>query len=144
MQCIVNCFSFSLNPLPKEELKAYKSLEFHNQFASGWIKEVKLKLFLNYLFKLPWLLDGSVRNIFPSSFDCSILIRCIAFIASDKIPERNGSNQLLWAMTILFTSVSPIYLADEFHFLFLLFLHLRPTHAEWCNLVCVCGVFVND
>ena len=91
MQCIVNCFSFSLNPLTKEELKAYKSLEFHNQFASGWVKEVKLKLFLNYLFKLPWLLDGSVRNVFPSSFDCSILIRCIAFIASDKIPERNGS-----------------------------------------------------
>ena len=25
-------------------------------------------LFLNYLLKLPWLLDGSVRNIFLSSF----------------------------------------------------------------------------
>ena len=51
-----------------EELKAYEILESYNQFASGWVKEVKTKLFLNYLLKLPWLLDGLVGNVFPSSF----------------------------------------------------------------------------
>ena len=70
-----------MSPLTKEELKVYESLDSYNQFASGWVKEVKIKLLLNYLLKLPWLLDGSVR----------ILIRCIAFIASAKTPTRNGS-----------------------------------------------------
>ena len=42
---IVNYFLFSLSPLTKEELKAYKSLDSYNQFVSGWIKEVKGKLF---------------------------------------------------------------------------------------------------
>ena len=60
---IVDYFSFSLCPLTKEELKAYESLESYNLFASGLVKEVKIKLFLNYLLKLPWLLDGSVRNV---------------------------------------------------------------------------------
>ena len=80
-----------MSPLTKEELKAYENLESYNQFTSGWVKEVKIKLFLNYLLKLPWLLDGSVRNVFLSPFYCSILIRCIVFIASGKIPEREGS-----------------------------------------------------
>ena len=31
--------------------------------------EVKIKVFLNYLLELPWLLDGSVRNVFRSSFN---------------------------------------------------------------------------
>ena len=74
-----------MSPLTKEESKAYESLEFYNQFVSGLVKEVKIKLFLNYLLKLPWLLDGSVHNVFPSSFYCSILIRCIVFIASATI-----------------------------------------------------------
>ena len=42
---IVNYFLFSLSPLTKEELKAYKSLDSYNQFVSGWVKEVKTKLF---------------------------------------------------------------------------------------------------
>ena len=42
--------------------------------------------------KLPWLLDGSVRNVFPSSLYCLILIRCIVFIASAKIREREGNS----------------------------------------------------
>ena len=46
---IVNYFLFSLSPLTKEELKAYQSLEYYNQFTSGWVEEVKIKLF----FKLP-------------------------------------------------------------------------------------------
>ena len=54
----VNYFLFILNPLTKEELKAYEILESYSQFASGWVKEVKIKVFLNYLLKLPWLLDG--------------------------------------------------------------------------------------
>ena len=37
-------------------------------FMSGWVKEVKIKLFLNYLLKLPWLLAGSVRNQGGHSF----------------------------------------------------------------------------
>ena len=39
---------------------------------------------------MPWLLDGSVRNVVRSSFFCSKLIRCIVF-ASAKIPERDGN-----------------------------------------------------
>ena len=46
---VLNYFLFSLSPLTKEGLKAYKSLESYNQFASGWVKEVKIKLFLNHL-----------------------------------------------------------------------------------------------
>ena len=42
---IVNYFLFSLSPLTKEELKAYKNLDSYNQFVSGWVKEVKTKLF---------------------------------------------------------------------------------------------------
>ena len=48
--------------------------------------------------------------------------------------------QILWTITwLLVTSVSLFYRADEFHFLFLLSLLLRPTQqwAVWCNLVCV-------
>ena len=86
-----NCFLFSLSPLTKKELKAYESLQSYILLASGWVKEVKIKLFLNYLLKLSWLLDRSARNLFPSPFYCSILIRCIVFIALAKILERKGS-----------------------------------------------------
>ena len=54
----------------------------------------KIKPFLNYLLKLPWLLDGSVCNVFPSSFYASILIRCIVFIVSAKIQEHEGNTLL--------------------------------------------------
>ena len=54
--------------MTKDELKAYENLESYNQFASGSVKEVKMKVLLNYLLKLPWLLDGSVRRVFRSSF----------------------------------------------------------------------------
>ena len=53
----------------------------------------KNKTSFKQLLKLPWLLDGSVRNVLPSSFYCLILIRCIVFIASAKISEREGINQ---------------------------------------------------
>ena len=42
---IANYFLFSLSPLTEEELRVYKSLDFCNQSVSGWIKEVKTKLF---------------------------------------------------------------------------------------------------
>ena len=77
--------------MTKKELKTYESLESYNQFASEWVKEVKIKVLLNYLLKLPCLLDRSVRNVFRSSFHGSILIRCIVFIASTKILEREVS-----------------------------------------------------
>ena len=67
---IVNYFLFSLSPLTEEELKPYEGLESYNQFTSRWVKEVKIKLFLNYLLKLYWLLDGLVHNVFPSPFYC--------------------------------------------------------------------------
>ena len=54
--------------MTKEELKAYESLESYNQFALGWPKELKIKVFLNHLLKISRLLDGLVRNVFPSSF----------------------------------------------------------------------------
>ena len=80
-----------MSPLTKEELKAFESLESYNQFTSGWIKEVKIKLFLNYLLKLPRLLDRSVRNVSPSPFYFLILITYIVFIVSAEIPEHEGS-----------------------------------------------------
>ena len=80
-----------VSPLTKKELKVHESLESYNQFASWWVKGVKIKLFLNYLLKLPWLLDGSVQNVFPSPFYFLVLIRCIVFLGSAKIPEREGS-----------------------------------------------------
>ena len=43
---IVNYFLFSLSPLTKEGLKMYESLESYNQLSSGWVKELKIKLFL--------------------------------------------------------------------------------------------------
>ena len=125
-------------------MKADKGLESYNQFALGCVKEVEIKLFLKYLFKLSWLLDGSVHNVFPSPFYCLILISWIVFIALAKVPERQGEYliiQLLWTIAqLLVTSVSPIYLVGEFHFLYLLFLHLRPSYAaasRLFNLVCV-------
>ena len=114
--------------------KAYEILGSYNQFASGWVKKVKIKLFLNYLMKLPWLLDGSVYNVFPSPFHCSILIKCTAFIALAKIPEREVA-----IARQLIASVNPIYLVDEFHSLFLLFIPLRTTQQRWAgwrDLVC--------
>ena len=134
---IVNYFLFSLSPLTKEELKMYKVLESYNKFAWGWVKEVKIKRSLNYLLKLPWLLDGSAHNVFPSLFYCLILIRYIVFIALAKISERKES---MGNCQLSITSVSPIYVVDEFNFLFPLFLLLRPTQqrAGWHNLVCMC------
>ena len=132
-----------MSPLTKEELKFHKILESYSQFAPRWVKEVKIKLFLNYPLKLPWLLDGSVRNVFFSPFCFSILIRCIVFIGLAKFPERKGSilpssfyGQL---PNYLDPTVSPIYLVDDFYFSFLLFLLLRPSQqrAGWHNLVCV-------
>ena len=107
----------------------------------------KAKLFLNHLLKFSWLLDGSVRNIFPSSFYCSILIRCFVFIASAKI-QKLGEHlaiQLLLAR-LLTTSVTPINIVDEFQFLFLLFIPVRSTQqrAGSRNLGCVECSFVND
>ena len=34
-----------MGPLTKTELKVYKSLESYNQFISGRVKEIKMKLF---------------------------------------------------------------------------------------------------
>ena len=116
-----------MSPLTKEKLKGYESCETYNQFASGRVKEVKIKLFLNYLTKLPWLLDGLLGNVFPSSFYCSILKMCIVFIASAKIPARKGSISSSSFARLFITSVSPIYLVDEFHVLLLLFVPVRTT-----------------
>ena len=121
-------------------MKAYESLESYNEFTIGWVKKLKLKQFLNCLLKLPWLFDRSVRDMFPSPFYCSILIK---FCANQVFDTNQALCLLLWLksrsamgasrhpasmgnyLTILVTSVSPIYLVDEFHFLFLLFLPLR-------------------
>ena len=43
---IVNYFLFSLSPRTKEELKACKSLDSYNLFASGWVKEAKIIAFM--------------------------------------------------------------------------------------------------
>ena len=55
------------------------------------VQESKNKTVFKYPLKLPWLLDGTVRNLFLSPFYCLILIRCIVFIALGQIPEGEGS-----------------------------------------------------
>ena len=60
---IVNYFLFAPSPLTKEQLKAYKSLESYNQFASGWMKDVWVKLFKNNMF-----LHGRVSYTFFALF----------------------------------------------------------------------------
>ena len=52
---IVNYFLFAPSPLTKDQLKAYKALESYNQFVSGWVKDVGVKEFGNYV-----LLNGRV------------------------------------------------------------------------------------
>ena len=77
----------------------------------------KKKRFSNYLLKLPWLFDGSVRNVFPSTFYCST--RCIEFIAPGKFPEREETFRhpaLMGNCPTVVTRVSPIYQVDEFDF----------------------------
>ena len=44
---IVNHSLFAPSPLLKEQLKAYESLESYKHFASGWVKDVGVKLFKN-------------------------------------------------------------------------------------------------
>ena len=56
---IVNYFLFAPSPLTKEQLKAYKSLESFNQFVSGWMKDVRIKLIKNNM-----LLHGRVSYAF--------------------------------------------------------------------------------
>ena len=60
---IVNYFLFAPSPLTKEQLKAYKSLESYNQFVSGWVKDVGVKLFQNNI-----LLHGRVSYTFFTLF----------------------------------------------------------------------------
>ena len=85
---IVNYFLFSLSLLIEEELKAYKKVwsSAIRSYQDGSRKQKQ-----NCLEKLPWLLDESVPNLFPSSCFFSILISSIVFIALAKIPEREGS-----------------------------------------------------
>ena len=77
-----------MSQLNNEELKVYQSLEPYNQFTSGWVKEVGIKLLLNYHLKLPWLLNGSVGIMY---FLCAVRYRCIVHCALGKIPERKGA-----------------------------------------------------
>ena len=125
---IVNYFLFSLSLLNKEELKANESLKPYNQFTSGWVNKVKTKLFLNCLLKLPWLLEGSVRNVFPSSFCYLILIRCIVFTATynqftsrwvNKVKTKLSLNCLLKLPQLLERSVRNV-LPSSFCYLILI------------------------
>ena len=98
-----NYFLFSLSPLTKEELKAYQSLESYDQFTPGWVKEVKI--FLNYLLKLPWLFYGSVRDAFSSPFYCSIGIGalCSLLRVNSQSARKYFTIQLLWAIVRLWS-----------------------------------------
>ena len=67
---IVTYFLFSLSLLNKGELKAHESLKSYNQFVSRWVKEVKTKLFLNWLLKLPWSGQCVMYLLFHSTIRC--------------------------------------------------------------------------
>ena len=72
----------------------FGSLQTFGVLQSVFIRmgqRTKNKTVFNHLLQLPWLLDGSVRNVFASSFQYSIQIRCIVFIVTAKIPECKGS-----------------------------------------------------
>lgn len=82
--CIVNCLVFSSSFATLEEMKAYKSLESHNYFTSGWVKTLSAKrlqgekvlllgdvgcsprfpcriLFITFR-GIPWLVSGACRR----------------------------------------------------------------------------------
>ena len=59
---IVNYFLFAPSPLTKDQLKAYKPLDSYNQFVSGWIINVGVKLFEKYV-----LIHGRVGYLIFSS-----------------------------------------------------------------------------
>ena len=78
---IVDYFLFLLSPLTKKEQKAcqvgvLQSVHIRIGQASK-NKTVLFKTVLNYLLKLPWLLDGSAWNAFPSPFYCSMWVHCV-------------------------------------------------------------------
>ena len=111
----------------------------------------KMKLFLNYLLKLSWLLDGSVRNVFPSPFYCSILIWCIcvycfARLASGSARLASRHPAFMGNYPTISHKCSPyIYLVDEFHFCpFCSFSSDHLDSSEPVGVKCVCGVFTDD
>ena len=114
-------------------LEAYNSLVSYNQFTSVWVKEVEIKLFLNYLLKLPWFLLG--QYVMHFLLYSTVRYRYIVFITLGKLLKREEAFHhpaFMGNCLALVTSVSPMYLVDEFHFLFLLFLtlSLRPTQQQ--------------
>ena len=114
-------------------LEAYNSLVSYNQFLSGWVKEVQIKLFLNYLLKLlRFFLGQYVMHFLLYS---TVRYRYIVFITLGKFLEHEEAFHhpaFIGNCLALVTSLSPIYLVDEFHFLFLLLLtlSLRPTQQR--------------
>ena len=54
------------------------------------VTEVKIKLF-KLAVEITLVIGRISTQCIPSSFYCLILIRCIVFIASAKISEREGS-----------------------------------------------------
>ena len=73
------------------------------------------------------------------------LIRCIVFIALAKIPEREGSIQLLWAITIFISHKYQPYLHSRWVPVFVPAVHFPQTSQQrvaWRYLVF--GVFADD
>ena len=54
--CLFNYIFIESTDRRIEKVPTYKSFECYNHFESRWLKEVKMKLLLYYLLKLPWLL----------------------------------------------------------------------------------------
>ena len=100
------------------------------------------------MLKLPWLFDGSTHNVSPYSFYCSILIMCIVFIASVKIPERKGSispSSFYGQLHTISHKCWPYLPSRWVPFFVSAVPSLRPIQhrAGWRNILW-CGVFVDD
>ena len=59
--CLFNYIFIESTDWRIEKVHTYKSVECYNHFKSGRLKELKMKLLLYHLLKLPWLL-GWIRT----------------------------------------------------------------------------------
>ena len=135
-----------MSPLTKEGLKAYGSLESYSPFASGWVKEVKIKLFF-YTTCWNYLGCWTVQYVmyFLLHFTIWYKLRALYLLLRLKFQSVKGASrhQAFMGNCQTINHRRSIYLEDESLFLFLLILPHRPTQqrAGWRNLVR--GVFVD-
>ena len=107
----------------------------------------KNKTALNYLFKLSWLLDGLVHNVFSSLIYFSIYTTTVPGALCLLLRLNNGAREedlaiQLWLAVAqpLFTILSPIWTSSTFWFCCFFPSDLHSNKQG--GVISVCGVFV--